>query len=259
MSCCSDIPIINTPVDPSLAFNVVGRKNIKVTPIVENGIKTFYVEDDPFSAPSILGTANPLKEVGEEFDFTWNLHIEKGRENIVRREISPMPTPTVDLNDPFSVSVADQKKTSRLIVNYHNIEVEDAIGTIVERALSVNVVNRVYSGFSHKDGVTAGQTLNATDIAGFTSTLADNIKVPYGGVKQYAIPASGVLQYIYWIYEVGTTPINSMELSGLSFPVIFIPGTISIVNPHDDEISSNFTLVRSANKFGTTTLSLRML
>lgn len=258
MGCCGgfdgEVPIVSFPETIASGVEVRGKGDIVVTPSDELGKKVYTVEIVPFTPPSINATANPIKEVGATVDFEWSVNIVKGRENIVSRSISPEPSPLPDLTAPFTVSKTGLKATERQSVDYHTITVEDAIGTIVTRKLSISFVNKVYQGFSIKDGVNT--PLTETDILAFTGTVADNIKSVYGGQKTYNVPALGALQYIYWVYEAGTTPINSAILSGLPFPLVFLPGSIEVTNPHDGSIKTNYVVVRSANKFGTGSLSI---
>ena len=257
--CNDEIPIVSYPDDASGSVEVRGIGDIKVTPSDELGKKIYTVELSPFTPPVINATANPLREVGATFDFDWIVSITPGRENIASREIIPEPIPVPDLLLPFTVSKTNLKVTSRQSVDYHTINVRDVINTLVSRKLSISYVNKVYVGFSSKDGLSAGQALTEADILAFTGTLADSIKSTYSGAKDYVIPMSGVLKYIYWVYEVGTIPINYMTLSGLPFPIIFVPGSTPVTNPNDALISTNYVIVRSANKFGNGTLSITML
>lgn len=256
---CNDFPIIppfSTSQNPADAIEVVGVGEIVVVPSNQpGGVKRFTVSREVYTPPQILATDNPTREVGQVVDFTWNVNIQQGREPIVRREITP---PGADLSGPFAVSVDDVTRTTRGTYQAYHIEVEDEAGTIVQRNLAIAFYNTVMRGYSWKDGVTAGQELTSGDIAGFTKTLASGIKDVYGGFNNYVIPVSGAQQYIYWLYETGTTPINSVELSNLPFPLVFIPGSISIVNPHNGDITTQYAVVRSANKFATQTLSLNM-
>jgi len=260
MGCCGsdgEIPVVSFPNSATEGVEVRGVGDIVVTPSNELGKKIYTVELVPFSPPVINATANPLKEVGDTFNFEWSVNIVKGREDIVSRSISPEPDPAPDLTQAFTVSKENLKSTERQTIDYHTISVEDDIGTIVTRKLSIAFANKVYRGFSIKDGINS--QLSEEDILSFTGTLADNIKSVYGGQKTYNVPALGALQYIYWAYEVGTTPINSAVLSGLPFPLVFLPGSIEVTNPHDSEIKTNYSVVRSANKFGTGALSITLL
>jgi hypothetical protein len=246
--CCNDIKIIAPD-----GIDVRGVGSIVVTPTQEEGKKVFIVEYVAYVGPVINHTPNPIMEVGEEIDFTWEVNFQDGRDPIVSRSL--VPSEDVNLYEPFTLTVEDQKKTNRGTQVYYTLSASDNL-TSVSKNLSIHYVNKVFRGYSYKDGTTAGQQLTQEDILGFTGTLADNILSVYGGQQNYTLPTLGSLQYIYWIYEAGTTPISVVELSGLTFPVIQIPGSVEITNPHDNTISTNYSIVRSANKFGNGTLSL---
>ncbi len=254
---CDELPIIPNQSNPRDSVEVVGVGEIVVTPSIgEGGKKVFTVERVPYTPPQILATTNPVREVGQLVDFTWEVNIQQGRNPIDSRQI--VPSASVDLEAPFEVSVEDDTRATRGFKTAYTITVQDNIPTVVSKVLGVQYYNKVYRGFSWKDGITAGQELTEADILAMTGTLADNIKSVYGGVKNYVIPVSAVQQYIWWIYESGTTPIGDIELSNLPFPVVFISGTTAITNPHNGAISTNYLLVRSANKFGNGTLTLNM-
>jgi hypothetical protein len=259
MSCCNDIKVLEQNTDVFNAIDVRGIGDIKVTSTMEPNQKVFIVEFRPYTPPQIIATENILREVGEVVSFTWNVSIVPGRERIVSRRIIPSPDPLPDLGSPFNLSVINQKRPSRQIVTYYTVEAEDETGKVTSRQLSIHYVNKVYQGYSYKDGISQGQELTESDLGNFSNTLADNIKSIYGGIKTYRIPPSGLLQYLFFVYEIGTTPINGMELSGLPFPIIFLPGSIVITNPHDNTISARYAVVRSANKFGSGNLSLKMM
>lgn len=253
---CNDFPIIQFPSNPREAIEVLGEGEIVVTPSNgPDGKKVFTVKRVVYTPPQIQVTGNPVREVGQVVDFSWSGSVQQGREPIVRRESVPAG---VDLSGPFTAEVNDITRTSRGTYQAYRLEVEDSTGTVVTRNLQIAFYNKVFRGYSWKDGVTAGQELSSLDIAAFASTLAGDIKDVYGGVKSYVIPVSAVAQYIYWIYEAGTTPIGAMELSNLPFPVVFIPGTIGIVNPHNPAITTQYSIVRSANKYASQTLSINM-
>lgn len=256
---CNDFPIL-PPASESLQARdsvvVVGKGEIVVTPSnLPNGAKQYLVERSVYTPPQINATANPTREVGQLVDFTWNVNIQQGRQPIIRKQIFPGGE---DPGFSFSRSVTDSTRSTRGTNQHFNIQVEDDTNNIVQRNLAIAFWNKVYRGYSYKDGVTAGQELTGSDIAGFTATLANGIKDVYGGFSSYVIPVSGAQQYIFWLYETGTTPINSVELSNLPFPLVFIPGSIGIVNPHDPDITTQYAIVRSANKFASQTLSLNM-
>lgn len=255
---CNDFPIINFPDNPREAIEVVGEGEIVVTESNgPDGKKIFTVKRVVYTPPQILATANPVREVGQTIDFTWSINIQPGRDPISSRSLTPQTDPVTDLNAPFTLDADDVTRTSRGTYQAYKVEASDGI-TDVERNLQIAFYNKVFMGFSWKDGVTAGQTIGGSDVSGFIATLANSIKDVYGGVRSYVIPVSAVAQYIYWLYEAGTTPIGAMELSNLPFPVVFIPGTIGIVNPHNGAITTQYSIVRSANKFASQTLSINM-
>jgi hypothetical protein len=256
---CDGFKVIDNPASILDAYDVRGQGDIVVTPSYEPGRKVFIVKNQPYTLPEIMATHNPLREVGQTFNFTWNVNIVPGRESIVSRVITPTIDPMPDLTMPFNVTVNNQKRNSRQTVNYYSVQAGDNKGGVGTRSLSIHYVNNVYVGYSHKDGISAGQLLNAADISTFTATLADNIKAVYAGTKNYVIPPSGALKFVYFLYELGTSPINAMRLSGLNFPLLFLPGSMPIVNTYDTSITSGFVVVRSVNKFGAGTLSLEML
>lgn len=255
---CNDFPMINFPDNPREAIEVVGEGEIVVTPSNgPNGKKVFTVKRVVYTPPRIQATDNPVREVGQVIDFTWNVTIQQGRNPITSRGLTPQTDPVTDLAAPFSLSVEDVTRSTRGTSQQYKVTTSDGT-TDVERNLAISFFNKVYRGYSWKDGVTSGQTLQGSDIAGFTATLANGIKDVYGGVKSYVLPVSAVAQHIYWLYEAGTTPIGALELSNLPFPVVFIPGTIGIVNPHNASITTQYSIVRSANKYASQTLSIDM-
>lgn len=256
--CCEDLKVIEEVLPASEVFEVRGKGDILVEKFSEGAKRIFEVSLVPYTPPLINATPNPFVEVGSTYSFTWSVYIQQGRQPITGRSITPVISPAPDLFAPFMVSIANKKNSSRQVVNYYTINVIDSINHIASRILSVSVVNKIYVGFSYKDGISPGQNLTPGDIALFNSTLADTIKSVYGGLKTYLIPTSSVLQYIYWIYETGTTPINSFSSSGLPFPVVFLPGVLTLTNPHDSSITSNYVVVRSYNKFGSGPISLQM-
>lgn len=254
--CGDEIPMISqSQLPPRDSIDVVGEGEIVVDESIGvNGVKIFTVKRVVYTPPVINATANPTREVGTENDFTWNVNIIQGRESIVLRTIAP---PGADLSGPFSVSTEDDTRTTRGFNSKYVITVKDEANTQVTRTLGIQYYNKVRQWFSYKDGI--NQEITEDDILNATGTIAENIKSVYGGARNYAIPASGVLQYVYWAYESGTTPINAMTLNGLPFPITFLPGSVEVTNPHNNAIVTNFTIVRSTNKFGTTTLPLVML
>lgn len=256
--CCEDLKIIEEVLSASEVFEVRGKGDILVEKFSQGAKRIFEVSLVPYTPPQINATPNPFFEVGSTYSFTWSVYIQQGRQPIQDRSITPVISPAPDLLAPFTVSIANKKNSSRQVVTYFTITVIDSVNHIALQKLSVRVVNKIYVGFSYKDSITPGQTLTLSDIANFTATLADTIKSVYSGLKTYTIPSAGVLQYIYWIYEVGTTPINSFSSNGLPFPVVFLPGTLSLTNPYDSSITSSYVVVRSYNKFGSGPISLEM-
>lgn len=251
----SGLPVIGQEqISPRDSVIVVGKGEILVTPSIgDGGVKVFTVERVVYTPPVINATANPTREVGTVNDFTWNVNIIQGREAIVQKAIVPAGA---DLDGPFSVSTDDDTRTTRGFNSKYVITVKDAVNTIVTKTLGIQYYNKVSFFFSTKDGV--NQLITEADILAGTRTLADNIKSVYGGAHTYNVPVSGALQYLYWVYESGTTPINSMTLNGISFPLSFLPGSVPVTNQNNESIVTNFTVVRSGNKFGTGPLTLVM-
>jgi hypothetical protein len=253
---CNELPIISSSqLPPADSVEVVGEGNIVSTKSIGAKGQTVYtVTQVTYQPPTINTTANPIREVGTTNDFTWNGTIIQGTKPIVLREITPAGA---DLSGPFSVNTEDDTRSSSGFNQKYAIKVRDAQGTEVNKALGIQYYNKVYQWFSIKDGV--NQVVTEDDILAGIGTLAASIKDVYGGVRNYAIPPLGALQHIYWAYESGSTPINAMTLSGLPFPIVFLPGSIPVQNPNNPAITTNFTVVRSTNKYGTTTLPITML
>lgn len=255
---CNELPIVPPQGNPADTVDVVGQGVIVVEESMIDGKKTFTVSYVAYTPPSIAATANPTREVGQAVDFSWNVTINQGRNPITSRSLTPQTDPVSDLTAPFVVSVDDATRLTRGTTTFHTVAASDGT-TNVSKALAIAFYNKVGLLITHKDGVSAGQELTEADILASTLTLAASIKSVYGGVRTYVIPASAVPLYIYWIYEAGTEPITAMELSNLPFPIYQIPGSISVTNPHNGTIEIPYTLVRSANKFGTGSLSINML
>lgn len=260
---CNELQVIPNQSNPQESIIVRGApgSDLVFESFFEDGKKVFEGSIIPYSPPSIVTTANPVREVGTVNNFTWNGNIVQGRNPIIRREITPSGA---NLNAPFSVSVTGNTRSSRGSNLAYHIEVEDNINNVVQKDLSIIYYNKVYQFFSYKDAV--NQAITESDIIGGTGTIADNIKSVYGGAKNYNVPVNALLNYIYWAYEVGTSPINQILLNGLNFPITFLPGTYPVqvrnfavtLGQPGDYITVNYALVKSASNFGNGNISLVM-
>lgn len=260
MSACGcsefdDMPIVPMPANPLDAIDVRGVGDLRFAITYEGGVKVFTGAIIPYALPLITAENNPVHEVGEVVDFTWSLNILQQSNVIVSKTITPADVSLLDL--PVAVPVTDVTRSTSGFEQKYSVVATDDIGGVKTRLLGINFYNRVFTGFSYKDGVS--QVLTSADInALVNSSLSSSIKAAYGGVRNYVVPPFALHQYVYWVYPVGTTAITQIELSGLPFPVVFIPGVVSVINTIDVGLSTNYAIVRSANKFSNGTLQLDM-
>lgn len=255
---CTEIPVIAPVVSAQDAVVVEGKGDIAVSKIITPNKTTYIVSYQEFQNPLIVVESNPIAEVGELVNFTWNVDIRIGSLPIALRELIPQTDPVTDISGLFSLSVVDEQSSESGFSQLYAVTATDEDGNETEHLIGVSFYNKVYFGYLYKDGVSFGQGLNADDIATMTATLSDGIKDTYGGFYSYSIPVSGTGLYLYWLYEVGSEAINKLELNGLTFPFIILPGTIDIINANNAEITTSYVVVRSANKFGASTQIIKM-
>lgn len=259
MSCASefdDMPIVPLPANPLDAIDVRGIGDLRFTVSYEGPIKVFTGAIIPYALPLISAQANPVHEVGEVVDFTWNLTISPQSNAIASKSITPADV-TLDIM-PVAIPVVDVTRSSYGFEQKYSVLATDDIGGVATRLLGINFYNKVFTGFNYKDGVTAGQILTSADInALIDSALVLNIKTAYGGLRNYVVPVNALKQYIYWAYPVGTVAITQMELSGLPFPIVPIT-VVNVINTQNVALNQNYAIMRSANKFSNGTLQLDM-
>jgi hypothetical protein len=238
-------------LDPNSQYIIdgIGLGDIKVSwePLLGGG-KRFIVQKIDYLPPIINAQPNPNREVGDTINFTFDVSITKGREDIVSRTITPELN--VDLALPFNIQLEDFTSEQIGFKQAYSLSVTDTMPNVITRNFGVNFLQHIMHGFHYDAAITEADTQV------FTKILANGVMNVYGGEITYTFPTSIVNHYLYWLNRVGATPIAKATLSGYNLPLVHLPGTMTIENQYG--IMTEYTVTRTANPFGGGTLKITL-
>lgn len=233
--------------DPEESFKVSGKDGISVTPVKTGSMTDWQV--GLYTAPSAtIYNDSPIMECGDTNALVqWTANSADGSEIIQTRTLAPDPgiTGTIGTYQFTNVDVTSDIAGE---VAIYTLTVDDQAGAPVVKTSGVNFQFKVFQGFNSSDSLTEGQIEALINQSPQTSIMS-----LYGGTKDYVIPS--INHYIYWVYETNTAGITSAILNGLPLPLEVV-GTVSVTNAF--ALSANYTVVRTANRFGVGTLTISL-
>lgn len=246
---------LDSTANDGLGFINREGKDMQIIKTIENGVPVFTFHYAPYTPPAISATVTPsTAEVGATvgtLEVPVNFHVKttKGKDEIVLYTLTP-DEPDVVVDTDFSFQKTAVTSGVAGLFPAYEMLVKDFSGTEVKTKFGVNFQHRYFQGYSFYD------SLDATKIKALgNANLGANILSLWGGKKSYTTPNTAYLNYIYWVYPVGTAGINSAILSGLPFPTKRLADVV-VTNQFGVQVT--YAVVRSENKFGFTTLEISL-
>lgn len=245
----SGVPI-QPSTDPRTGILVRNKPNILIgnviNKLIEGGVIVYELDDFTLVKPIVALSNNaPVMEVGDTLSSVlFSGSIAQGSYAIASRSLTPGES--VDLSAPFTFTKTNVKRTSPGLGQSHTLQAEDDHNNIV------NVVNGVQFKYAFFQGFNSLATLDQTAILALAhKNLLDSILDQYGGQKSYVVPPTGP-KYIYWCGPIGSPVIQGAIMSGLPVPLVD-PGNVTITNPHDGTILTQYWVRRTAVRFDAAT------
>lgn len=203
-----------------------------------------------YSAPSasISNDGGTLEVGATSGTITWTINSADGSSQIQTRTLDPDEGIT-GTTGQFQFNKSGITLTSAGITSVYTLTVDDQVGDPVVKTSGVSFQFLVYQGYSGSD------TLDETAIKALTNkSPSASVLSLYGGAKTYNVPAPN--QYIYWVFATGGATISAAELSGLPLPLQPQGAAVQVTNQYS--IAQNYTVIRTANKFGAGPLTITL-
>jgi len=232
-------------IDPRNAIEIVGGDSITVFKEELSDKTRYTINYREYAAPTINSNTGVFK-VGTEVTFEFNANIVSGSEEIIARTMTP--DKGLNLEQPMTWTETNVHGISeglwpRFPTVPTKITAMDSKGTSVSKDIGIEFRYLMYSGYSDLEFLTQADVKALASTGGYSGL--DNSIFDNHRVKVYTAPDPLKLNYIYWVYPIGTPTILEAERGPTSVPIFKEHPTVTVV---DSGISKDYRVIRTANK-----------